>query len=271
MDIVFTSTAVLGSLGFIFGAGLTYVSYKFSVTIDPRVEKIIEALPNVNCGACGFAGCANYAEKLVIGETSSPSLCVPGGENTAKKIAQIMGIETVACNAPKTCILICSGGHKQALNNFIYDGISTCSGANIVAGGSKACKYGCLGYGDCTLVCPFDAIHINNNGLPEINENCTGCGKCVKTCPKNVLTLVLKNNTVNILCHSNDKGIIVRKICQTGCIACLRCVKVCPEQAIEVENFLANINYPKCNNCGKCIDVCPTKTIIKRENVVCPI
>lgn len=41
--------------------------------------------------------------------------------------------------------------------------------------------FGCYGLGDCTLVCGFNAIHINpNTGLPEVDEErCTACGVCV--------------------------------------------------------------------------------------------
>ncbi len=267
MDIILTSASVLGGLGLIFGTGLTYISYKFSIEINPHIEEIFEALPNANCGACGFAGCAMYAEKLAKGEASSPGLCVAGGEDAAKKIAKILGLEKIDLQIPKIAVVICGGGVKEAIKQFFYDGISTCKGANLLEQGNKACKYGCLGFGDCVLVCPFDAIYIGENGLPIINKNCTGCGKCLKECPKKVIILVDIKHKVNILCNSNDKGIIVRKICTNGCIACMRCIKACPKQAIEFDNFLAKINYPKCDNCGECIKVCPTKTIVSNNSV----
>ena len=175
-----------------------------------------------------------------------------------------MGMEqNVSYEIPKKAVIICGGGEKEAIREFEYDGVYTCKGANLIAGSNKACKYGCIGFGDCTRVCPFNAIHIGNNGLPEVNNNCTGCGKCVKECPKQVIILVDIKHNVNILCHSNDKGVVVRKICKKGCIGCMRCIKACPEQAIEYYDFLAKINYSKCNNCGACIEVCPTKAIVR--------
>ncbi|MBI4652010.1 RnfABCDGE type electron transport complex subunit B [Candidatus Desantisbacteria bacterium] len=262
MDIITTSAVIVGGMSFIFGACLTYVSYKFAVVLDPRKELLLKILPGVNCGACGFAGCGNYADKLAAGEILSPNLCVPGSDAVAREIAKILGIDEVSCKNPCKAVIICGGGSKEAVKQFEYDGVYTCKGANLIAGGNKVCKYGCIGFGDCTRVCPFDAIHMSNNGLPVVNNKCNGCGKCINECPKKVLTLVDNKHFVNILCHSNDKGVLVRKICTKGCIGCMKCVKACPTQAIEYENFLAKINYTKCNNCGECIKVCPTGTII---------
>ena len=38
------------------------------------------------------------------------------------------------------------------------------------------CQYGCLGYGDCTRACAFDAIHIVDGIAKVDREKCTGCG-----------------------------------------------------------------------------------------------
>ena len=46
----------MGGLGLIFGIGLAIASKVFAVKTDPRVEAIMEVLPNANCGGCGFAG-----------------------------------------------------------------------------------------------------------------------------------------------------------------------------------------------------------------------
>ncbi|MFN7170072.1 MAG: 4Fe-4S binding protein, partial [Candidatus Omnitrophota bacterium] len=54
----------------------------------------------------------------------------------------------------------------------------------IVSGGDKLCYYGCLGGGDCVKACPFGALIMNENELPEvIEELCTGCGLCWGKCP----------------------------------------------------------------------------------------
>jgi len=54
---ILTSPLSVGSLGILFGAGLAYASRKFAVEVDPRVQKLVEALPGANCGGCGYPGC----------------------------------------------------------------------------------------------------------------------------------------------------------------------------------------------------------------------
>ena len=61
-------------LGLLFGVGLFYASRVFHVKEDPRIGKVLEALPGANCGACGQPGCLPFAEKLVAGEVT-PSQC----------------------------------------------------------------------------------------------------------------------------------------------------------------------------------------------------
>ena len=50
----FVSIIILGILGLLMGIFLAYASKKFEVKKDEKVEKIIEILPGVNCGACGY-------------------------------------------------------------------------------------------------------------------------------------------------------------------------------------------------------------------------
>ena len=130
-------------------------------------------------------------------------------------------------------------------------------------GGFKACSYGCLGLGSCVAVCPFEAMRMGPNGLPEVNdERCTGCGKCVAECPRGIISLVPRSRKVHVLCSNRDKGAVARKLCKVACIACKRCEKACEHEAIKVENNVARIDYIKCTNCGKCAEVCPAKCII---------
>ena len=50
---------ILGGCGVLAGVLLTVASKVFYVKVDERREKINETLPQANCGACGFAGCAD--------------------------------------------------------------------------------------------------------------------------------------------------------------------------------------------------------------------
>ena len=69
---------ILGGLGLLLGLGLAVASKVFYVKVDTRVEDITAILPNANCGAFGFPGCAGYAEAIVNQTAESLSLCKPG-------------------------------------------------------------------------------------------------------------------------------------------------------------------------------------------------
>jgi len=259
---ILTPVIAMALLGLIFGLGLAYALKIFRIEINPQVALIITKLPGGNCGACGKAGCSGFAEALAKGE-AIPSSCVVSNEEARRLIAEILGIEY----NPKIktiATLICKGG-KDAKDKFSYRGIKNCKAATLLFGGQKVCNYGCVGFGDCAEICPFDAIQMGTDDLPHINEKkCTACGKCVKICPKKVLVLTHLDKHYHIQCNSNDKGAIVIKMCKVGCIACGKCVKACPMQAITIENNLAKINYDKCTNRGECFKVCPVHTISQK-------
>jgi len=78
LKIVYACIAV-GALGALLGVALAFASRLFSVSKDERLLQVEEALPGANCGACGYAGCAAYAEAIIAGEAPL-TLCGPGGE-----------------------------------------------------------------------------------------------------------------------------------------------------------------------------------------------
>ncbi|MEJ6950435.1 RnfABCDGE type electron transport complex subunit B [Natronospora cellulosivora (SeqCode)] len=261
MDSVYIySILSMGGLGALLAAGLGFASKAFSVEKDIRVEKIEEALPGANCGACGYAGCSAFAEAVAAGE-APVGACPVGGDNTAQTLGDIMGSSSESSEASVAQVL-CSGGWKETQRPAEYSGVKTCKAANMIPGGTKSCQYGCLGLGDCAFVCPFDAIVMSENGLPEIDpKKCTSCGKCVEACPRSIITLAPVSKLNHIRCSSQDSGKLVRKICEVGCIGCGICAKSCPVDAIAMENNLAVLDYDKCVNCGICAEKCPTNAI----------
>ena len=227
--------------------------------MDGRVTQIEEVLPGFNCAACGQAGCNAFAEAVVSGK-AQPNGCAPGKEETAKKIADILGVE-VEYHEPRVATAHCGGG-TRCKDKVKYTGVPSCAQATLLAGGPKACSYGCIGLGDCSAACPTDEIKMGEDKLPKIDsKKCTACGLCVKACPKKIIELTAKEKRFHVLCASKDNGVFVRSICQVGCIACGLCVKNCPNQALRIEENLARMDYSKCKNFGKCAQVCPTKAI----------
>ncbi len=261
--IIIAALLELGIFGLLFGLGLAMAARKFAVEVDPRVELIASILPNANCGACGFPGCSGFSKAVVSGQAKVNG-CTPGGQAEADKIAEILGIAVGEAGQKMVAIVACNGGIRSKAK-FEYDGISDCRAAVLIGAGPKMCSYGCVGFGTCVNSCPFGALTMGQDGLP-INdfEKCTGCGICVKICPTRVLRLVPKNKAIFVACNSLDKGIFVRKACESGCIACMLCQKNCQYDAIHVVNNLAQIDFEKCTECGVCIEVCPTKTILDK-------
>ena len=260
MEIYLYSVMSMGAIAALLALGLGVASKVFRVSRDQRIEAIEELLPAVNCGACGYAGCGNFAEAVVKGEAGVNG-CPVGGDEIATRIAEIMETDSEG-TARQVARLLCKGGFKHTAKKGKYAGIKTCQAVALINGGTKCCSYGCLSYGDCAAVCPFGAIIMSEEGLPVIiEEKCTACGRCVEACPQHILILASVSVKNDISCHSTAPGKIVNKICEVGCIGCGLCVKVCPVTAIELRDNLAVLDYDKCINCGLCSEKCPTGTI----------
>ncbi len=270
MDLMFLSSIIaLGALGLFFGLGLAYAAKKFAVKVDPKIEQIIESLPGANCGACGQPGCSAYAEAVVSGKVP-PNKCTPGGQAVSEIISKIMGLEALESEEPKVAVVQCRGGKEEAQEKFEYQGVQDCHAAMLVGGGLKACQYGCLGLGSCVKACPFDAMYMNENGLPVVIEDkCTACGICVSTCPKGIMTLIPRSQKVFLGCVSQGKAKAVKSVCKVGCFACKICTmpKVTPSGAIQMEGNLPVIQDTNHIELYAAAKKCPSKSYVVRGEI----
>lgn len=250
-------------LGLLMGALLALASKLFAVKKDEKAEAIKECLPGANCGGCGYSGCDAYASAVSAGD-APVNKCSVGGAEAASKIAQIMGVdagEQVRMRAQ----VMCSGTGEYAKKKYIYEGIDDCVAASKIGGGDKMCKNGCIGLGTCVRACPFDAIVVEDGVAAVDYSKCKGCGICVSACPKGIIKLIPFDAKHWVGCMSVDDGKNTRKVCDVGCISCKICQKNCPAGAINVDNFVASIDYDKCTGCDICTDKCPRHIIWSGE------
>lgn len=154
---------VVGVIAALFGALLGFASVRFKVEGDPLAEQIDALLPQTQCGQCGYPGCKPYAEAVANGEAINK--CAPGGEETIKKIADLMGVEVQPLdeshetdNTPKVAFII---------------------------------EEDCIGCTKCIQACPVDAIIGTTKQMHTIiADECTGCDLCVAPCPVDCIEMI---------------------------------------------------------------------------------
>ena len=158
----------LTMLGSLLGLLLSLAARFFQVPSDAFREDIMELLPGVNCGQCGYPGCGGAADALVAG-TAAPTLCPPGGAALARTLAAKLGRALDASGGPPLLAEI-----DESL---------------------------CIGCAHCGKLCATDAII----GAPKqihvvLQEACTGCGVCVEVCPTECLQLRPQKPTFDSWC-----------------------------------------------------------------------
>lgn len=268
MSPVLLAAVFLGVLGALLAAVLILVSKKFAVNEDPRLAQINDALPQYNCGGCGFPGCSGFARHMLESRDPNAS-CPPGGRKSKATIAAILGMEAGE-TVPMTAHVRCKGSNTVAKREGAYLGIRDCLAADLVMGAEKVCPYGCLGLGNCERVCQFGAISMVD-GLAVVDEGrCVSCRNCVAACPRGLISMLPAGERVVIDCISRDRGVPVKNYCTRGCYTCQICIKKCPEGAISLVNEVVVIDQAKCTRCGICVEACPQHTINAYNCAVLP-
>lgn len=239
---------------------------KLHVQEDPRIDEVEEMLPHANCGACGYPGCRPFAEAIVKGE-APPSKCTVNSAEGNEAIAEFMGV-TLEEQEKVVARLACQGGNHVAKMRAQYAGLPSCRAAVTTGGGGKACAWGCLGLGDCEVSCTFDAIHMNEFGLPVVDEDkCVACNDCVIACPLDLFEMHPVSHKLWVACKSLAEGDQALAECEVACNACGRCVMDAPAGLIRMENNLPVIDYSKNHMATpNIIERCPTGAIVWLEN-----
>jgi len=152
----------LGAL--VLGAALGYGAVRFRVEGDPLGDKINTILPQTQCGQCGYPGCKPYAEAIAKGEAEI-NLCTPGGEECARKLADLLGREYKpvvgeAADKPEKTVAVIQE--------------DTCIGCTL-----------------CIQACPVDAIIGAAKQMHTVLRSaCTGCELCIKPCPVDCIEMI---------------------------------------------------------------------------------
>lgn len=263
-----------------------------SVMLATRVERIFSLLPLLDCGACGYETCHQFARAVLKGDTQAQR-CFPAGPKNIHAVGDEVGV-TVEMPDPVMAVVHCKAGTAEAVDRAIYDGPHDCMAADQSGNGHKQCRYACLGLGNCVRACPFDAIRVNDNKVAVVNpEKCNGCGLCVASCPRMLISMIPTLHKIFLACANHDDGSSVRRYCTVGCTACGLCVQAAPPGAISMEQNLPQLDYTageifvaaanrcpskcftdlmkarpkanidiKCDGCGDCVSICPVNAIV---------
>jgi RnfABCDGE-type electron transport complex B subunit len=252
----------MAGLGLLLAAMLAVASRKLYVYEDPRINEVEAMLPHSNCGACGVPGCRQFAEKLVSGK-AEPAECTVSSADERAAIADFLGV-SVGEREKRVARLACAGGSNVARQRAEYQGLKTCRAAHLVGGGGKGCVWGCLGFGDCEVVCDFDAIYMSRQGLPVVVDDlCTACNDCVEVCPRGLFSIQPVSHRLWVACNNREKGPAALSECEVICDGCGRCEMDAPEGLITIRDNLAVVDYARNALASRVpIERCPTGAIV---------
>ena len=156
---MWTAVVTIAAIALLAGIGLSYASRRLPADEGDLVEQVNDLLPQTQCAQCGYPGCRPYAAAVVDG-TAAINLCPPGGEETVRRLAALLGREAiplVEMSEPSVAVI------DESL---------------------------CIGCTHCRTACPVDAIVGAHQLMHTIIESeCTGCELCVAPCPVDCISM----------------------------------------------------------------------------------
>ena len=220
----------------------------------------------IGCADCALA-CPKDAIEMVQGDKVDGRFakidydkcegCITCAVKCRKKII-VDTLHDLKVAKETVAMVRCAGGSLGhiKLEKAGYTSCSEIVDAKVDLDALDACEYGCLGFGDCTKVCRYDAI-VNEFGIAKVDpEKCVGCGDCSRACPKGKIEMVPYIGVKQAACQSEAEPERRMEVCLKGCIGCGDCADNCPSGAIEMVDGHPDIDHEKCVNCGVCKYVC---------------
>jgi electron transport complex protein RnfB len=154
-----TAVITIAAIALIAGIGLSLASRRLPPSACDLVEQVNDLLPQTQCAQCGYPGCRPYAAAVVEGQAAI-NLCPPGGEDTVRRLADLLGRDVIPLAesvTPAVAVI------DEAL---------------------------CIGCTHCRSACPVDAIVGAHQLMHTIIESeCTGCELCVAPCPVDCISM----------------------------------------------------------------------------------
>lgn len=127
-------------------------------------DAIDAALPQTQCGKCGYPACRPYAV-AVANVDADINRCPPGGEDGVRVLSMLTGVA--------------------------YKPLDPTCGASMPPSIAVIDERSCIGCTLCIQACPVDAIV----GAPRLMHTviaqwCTGCELCIAPCPVDCIRLL---------------------------------------------------------------------------------
>lgn len=149
----------IAGIALLAGLALSFAYGRLPPGNGDLVEKVNDLLPQTQCAQCGYPGCRPYAAAVVDG-SAAINLCPPGGEDTIRRLARLLGKEAMPL------------------------------ATSVVPAVAVIDEPACIGCYHCRNACPVDAIVGAHQFMHTVIESeCTGCELCVAPCPVDCITM----------------------------------------------------------------------------------